>query len=105
MTAMIRAVALGAALLLITITASRAEPVALRLGSGSPLLLDRAFETVLIGNPNVVEVHTRGNRSVILEPLAPGTTNLIFLDDQNIVITNIEVSVRQPPLNLIGRLP
>jgi len=107
MTAIVRAFTLGAALLLTSIAAARAadQTVALRLGSGSALVLDRAFETVLIGDSNVVDVHTRDDRSVILEPLAPGTTNLIFLDDRNVVIANIELLVRQPAINLVGKIP
>ena len=107
MTAIVRAFALAAALLLTAIPASRAadQTIALRLGFGSALVLDRAFETVLIGDANVVDVHTRDDRSVMLEPLAPGTTNLVFLDDQNIVIANIELSVGQPAINLVGKIP
>jgi len=107
MTAILRAFVFGATLLLAATAAARAEDrtIDLRVGFGSSFVLDRAFETVLIGDSNVVDVHTRDNRSVILEPLAPGATNLVFLDDQNIVIANIPLLVRQSAVNLVGKIP
>jgi Flp pilus assembly secretin CpaC len=107
MTAFFRTFAFSAALLLGTISATWAEeqPIALRVGFKSSLVLDKAFETVLIGDSSVVDVHTPDNRLVVLEPLAPGATNLVFLDDQNIVIANIAILVRQSAVNLVGKIP
>ena len=84
MTTLLHIFALWAALLSapVSITCAAAQTIDLRVGSDSSLVLDRAFETVMIGDSDVVDVHARDNRSVMLEPLAPGTTNLIFLDDQ-----------------------
>jgi Flp pilus assembly secretin CpaC len=106
MTAILRAFTLGTALLLTSVAASRAadQIVALRLGVKSALVLDRAFETVLIGDSDIVDVHERDDRSVVLDPLAPGTTNLIFVDDRKIVVANIEVLVQQPTINLVGKV-
>lgn len=67
--------------------------IVLRLGVEKPLLLEKPFETVLIGDPHVVDVVTRGDRSIILQPLALGATNIIFLDDRSIVTTNIGILV------------
>jgi Flp pilus assembly secretin CpaC len=107
MTAFFRTLALWAALLLATISATWAaeQTIDLRIGFKSSLLLDKTFETVMIGDSNVVDVHSHDNRSVILEPLAPGATNLVFLDDQNIVIANIAITVRQSTVNLVGKIP
>ena len=107
MTANLRAFILGMALLLVTVAASSAadQTVTLRPGVKSTLVLHRAFDVVLIGDWDIVDVHERDDRSVVLDPLAPGTTNLIFVDEQKIIITNIEVLVRQPAINLVGRLP
>jgi len=107
MAVIVRAFLFGATLLLAAVATVRAEDqtLDLRVGFGSSLMLDRAFEAVLIGDPNVVDVHTRDNRSVMLEPLAPGATNLVFLDDQNIVIANIPLLVRQSAVNLVGKIP
>ena len=68
-------------------------------------MLDKTFETVVIGDSTVVDVHSPDNRLVVLEPLAPGATNLIFLDDQNIVIANVPLLVRQSAVNLVGKIP
>jgi len=89
------ACALGLASLLTTISITWAadQTITLTLGSGSPLLLERPFETVLIGDPNIVDVHTRGDRSVVLEPLNLGATNLIFVDERRIAVTNIRILV------------
>jgi Flp pilus assembly secretin CpaC len=107
MTALIRAFALWAALLPAAISATWAseQTIDLSVGFKSSLVLDRAFETVLLGDANVVDVHSPDNRLIILEPLAPGATNLIFLDDQNIVIANIALVVRQSAVNLVGKIP
>lgn len=89
------AVALGLALLLTTISATRAadQTITLTLGTGSALALERPFKTVLIGDPNVVNVHTHNDRSVILEPLNLGATNLVFVDERSIAITNVTILV------------
>jgi Flp pilus assembly secretin CpaC len=68
--------------------------VTLELGAGSTVMLERPFKTVLIGNPEIVDVQTRTDRSVLLEPLNSGTTNLVFIDERGMVITNLTVLVR-----------
>lgn len=95
MTAILRACALGLALLLTTIPVTWAadQTIILRLGAESALALGRPFETVLIGNPNVVDVYSQSARSVNLEPLDLGATNLIFVDERSIAIANIRVLV------------
>ncbi len=96
--AILRACALGLGLLLAATRVGWAadRTIALNLGAGSAITLAKAFETVLIGDAQVVDVRPCDNRLVILQPLAPGTTNLIFVDDEGRVITNIEVVVSQP---------
>jgi Flp pilus assembly secretin CpaC len=105
MIAILRTIVLLSALFPATISAGRAaeQSIDLRVGFQSSLVLDRAYETVLIGDADVVDVHMRDNRSVVLEPLAPGATNLVFLDEQNIVIANFEILVRQSRVNLVGK--
>ena len=68
--------------------------VTLEIGAGSTFMLERPFRTVLIANPDIVDVQTRTDRSVRLEPLNSGTTNLIFVDEQGMVITNLTIVVR-----------
>jgi Flp pilus assembly secretin CpaC len=107
MTAILRSLVLGTALILAAISGTWAEDrtIDLRVGFRSSLVLDKAFDAVMIGDSAIVDVHTPDNRLVILEPLAPGATNLIFLDDQNIVIANIGLLVRQSAVNLVGKIP
>jgi Flp pilus assembly secretin CpaC len=107
MTAFVGSLALSAALHLATISVAFAadRTIDLRVGFKSSVVLDRAFETVMIGDSDVVDVHTNDHCSVILEPLAPGATNLVFLDDKNIVIANIAILVRQSAVNLVGKVP
>jgi hypothetical protein len=40
-----------------------------------------------------VNVHTLGDRLVLLEPLHTGETNLVFVDEESIAITNIRIVV------------
>jgi len=95
MTPTLRACAFGLAVLTTTISATWAagETVALRLGAGSSLALERPFDTVLIADPEIVDVHTRGDRAVMIEPLKPGATNLVFIDGESIAIANVRVLV------------
>jgi Flp pilus assembly secretin CpaC len=76
--------------------------IILRLGAEAPLLLEKPFETVLIGDPRVVDVVTRGDRSIILQALALGATNIIFLDDRSIVTANIGILVCTTAANRIA---
>jgi Flp pilus assembly secretin CpaC len=96
MTAILRACVLGLALLMTQIGASWAadQTIILKLGTGSTLLLDKPFKLVLIEDENVVDVHTQNERLVILEALKLGASNLIFVDEKSIAITNIRVLVR-----------
>jgi len=89
------AIVLRSALLLTAISATpaAAQSVTLRLGTGSPFALERAFKTVLIGDPGVVNVNARDDRSVMLEPLNTGATNVVFVDDRSIAIANVSVLV------------
>jgi Flp pilus assembly secretin CpaC len=85
-------------LLLTTISVGCAsdQTITLRLGAPTALELERPFKMVLIGDPNIVDVHTVNDRRVTLEPLNLGATNLIFVDDRSIAITNIRIVVLGP---------
>ena len=69
------------------------QTVTLTLGTGSVLLLERPFKTVLIGDPKVVDVVTRDDRSVTFEPRNPGATNVVFIDERSMVIKNVGIVV------------
>lgn len=85
-------------LLLTTISVGCAsdQTITLRLGAPSALALEKPFKMVLIGDPNIVDVHTFNDRRVTLEPLNLGATNLIFVDDRSIAIANIRIVVLGP---------
>lgn len=90
-----RGFAFALSVLLATITESWAtdQTITLTLGTGSAFSLERPFKSVLIGDPNVVDVVTHDDRSVIFEPLNPGATNVIFVDERSIVIINVGIRV------------
>ncbi len=69
------------------------DAITLGVGSGSELTLARPIDTILVGNPNVVEVQRQNDRTVLLKGLNPGASNIVFLDDQSIAIANIRVIV------------
>jgi Flp pilus assembly secretin CpaC len=95
MATLLRSCALGLGLLLtaIPVTWAADQTIMLTLGAGSQLLLERPFKSVLIGNLNVVDVQNLTGSSVILRPLKIGVSNLIFVGETSIAITNIRVLV------------
>lgn len=95
MKAVVSKFGLAATLLLGVIAAAHAQDrtIGLSLGVPSRLLLDKVFETVLVGDADIVGVYPDDDNSVILEPLSPGVTNLVFVDDRHIAIANIRIAV------------
>jgi len=91
----LRACALSFALLL-PVGASRGsdDTITLAVGAGSIFRLERSFATVLIGDPSVVDVRAQDDRSVLLQALGRGSSNVVFVDAQSIAIANIRVIVR-----------
>src|SRR5262249_2720601 len=67
--------------------------VHLELGAGSSLKLERPVSTVLIGNAEIIDGQRLDERSVRLKPLSSGATNLVFIDEQGMVITNLAIVV------------
>ena len=95
MTSILRAWRLGSFLFAVTcsLAAAADQPVTLRFGTPSELTLDRPFTTTLIGDPYVVDVHRQTDQTVVLEPLTIGTTVIVFVDAQSIVIANVRIFV------------
>jgi Flp pilus assembly secretin CpaC len=95
MAARLKSLLLAAVLLLVTASAVWAYERAVTLSVGMPsrLTLDRAYDTVIVGDPEIVDVKTGDSQSVLIEPLRPGKTNLVFVDAQGRVIANVRVSV------------
>jgi len=91
---------LGSVVVALIVSASTFSPshaagqaITMGLGASSGLLLERPLKTILIGDPNIVDVFQRSDRSVILQPLHPGATNVVFLDEKSIVIANVRILV------------
>lgn len=95
MMTMLRTFVFASGLSMIASTAGWADQQIVRLarGAGSSVTLESPFELVLIDNPDVVEVHHRGDRSVLIEGLALGASNLVFVDARNVAIASIRVLV------------
>jgi Flp pilus assembly secretin CpaC len=95
MIAIVRACALSLLLFLTSTLHALAvdQTVILTLDEGSVLMLERPYETVLIGTPDVVDVHSRSDNSVFLEPLNLGASELIFMDERSIAIATVRVLV------------
>jgi Flp pilus assembly secretin CpaC len=95
MRSIIRTAFAGMIALLAAMPAARAvdQGVTLSLGNNSVIQLDREFETVIIGNPGIVDVHSGGDRLVVLEPLRLGASNVIFVDKDSVAIANVRVFV------------
>jgi Flp pilus assembly secretin CpaC len=95
MAARFKRLLLIAILLLGAVPAASAHDRAVTLALGMPtrLALDRAYDAVIVGDPGIVDVKTGDSQSVLIEPLKPGKTNLVFVDAQGRVIANVRVSV------------
>src|SRR5690242_2052621 len=91
----IRKLAAAVMLLLAAITDARAGDDGVELGVGTAfrLFLAKAFETVIVADPRIVDVRTDDERSVVIEPLKAGQTNLVFVDARGVVIANVRISV------------
>jgi Flp pilus assembly secretin CpaC len=99
MTHSIRGLVVATILLLAAATGAHAgdDGIALGVGDAFRLFLEKAFATVIIGDPLVVDVRTDDDRSVVIEPLSAGETNLVFVDADGIVIANVRISVCGAP--------
>jgi Flp pilus assembly secretin CpaC len=67
-----------------------------RTGRRIAIELDRPFDTILIDNPDVVDVRALNDQLIVLEPLNLGASNVLFVDEHNIAIANIRVVVCDP---------
>ena len=91
----IRLFAVAAILLFGPIASAKAgdDPVALGIGDAFRLFVQQAFATVIVGDPAVVDIRIDDDRSVVVEPLSPGETNLLFIDVRGMVTANVRISV------------
>jgi len=85
----------GALLLVATMPAGWAQDRTgcLSIGAASRLALHSPFDTVIVGDPLIVEVRIDDDQTAVVEPLKPGVTNLVFVDTRGLVIANIRLIV------------
>ena len=76
------------------LAAGRAS-VNLELGTATTIKIQRPFGFALIGDPHVIDFQPQGERSLLLRPQGLGTTNLVIVDKERIVITNLTIVVRK----------
>ena len=67
--------------------------VGLTLGVVSTLSIGKSFKTIAIGDSKVVDAAAQNDRSVILHPLANGSTNIIFFDEKDAPIITVGILV------------
>jgi Flp pilus assembly secretin CpaC len=95
----IRELVMAAILACGPIAGAKAEDnsVALGVGTAFRMFVEKAFESVIVGDPAVVDVRIDDDRSVVIEPLSPGETNLVFIDRRGRVTANVRISICGAP--------
>lgn len=74
--------------------AQERSAISLTVGTNSqPVQLNRAYKTIKIDNPEVVDVIPKTDHSFVLRPLRSGATELVVLDADNKVITRFPVLI------------
>src|SRR3546814_61073 len=69
------------------------DPIAIEIGEGQLLRLDRAMASVFIANPEIADVTAKSDRLLYLFGKRVGTTTLFALDGNDNVIANVSVTV------------
>lgn len=79
--------------------ASAEERLSVALDRAKVVKIDRAAETIIVGNPSIVDVAIHDARTLILTGRSFGVTNLVVLDaggeavvDQSVVVGNVETA-------------
>jgi Flp pilus assembly secretin CpaC len=95
MTPQLRGFLLGVVLLLAATDGAHAQDAALALaiGHAARLTVDRSFQTVIIGDPDVVDVHADDDHAIVINALDSGVTNLVLVDASGVVTVNIRILV------------
>ncbi|HEY9537282.1 MAG TPA: type II and III secretion system protein family protein [Kiloniellaceae bacterium] len=80
------------------------DPIAIEIGEGQLLRLDRAMASVFIANPEIADVTAKSDRLLYLFGKRVGTTTLFALDGNDNVIANVSVTVDHSLTRLQGAL-
>lgn len=90
MTGAIFACLLGAA----TAAAAEEERLSVSVDHARVIKIDRVAETIIIGNPSIVDVTVHDSETLVLTGRSFGITNLVVLDRDGTAIIDEEVAVR-----------
>ena len=79
----------------VTLTsASYGESINLQLGYlGQPIRTDKAFRSVDVGDPTVVDVRVLNDRAVVFRTKKVGSTNVVFYNEAGEVVNSVNVFV------------
>src|SRR3546814_8940453 len=80
------------------------DPIAIEIGEGQLLRLDRAMASVFIANPEIADVTAKSDRLLYLFGKRVGTTTLFALDGNDNVIANVSVTVDHSLTRMQGAL-
>src|SRR3546814_15289661 len=69
------------------------DPIAIEIGEGQLLRLDRSMASVFIANPEIADVTAKSDRLLYPFGKRVGTTTLFAMDANDNVIANLTVSV------------
>lgn len=89
-----RSLMLVSAALALAVSSASAESILLPLGYASPpYQTERPFRTIQIGDSKVLDVRAATDQTVTLQPLAKGSTNVLFFDEGGKLIDHLDVTV------------
>ena len=73
------------------------QTILLRSGMSRSITVTRAFKTIYVTSPEIVDVIARTDHTAILVPKAVGATNIDIVDDHSQVINTVNVVVDNFP--------
>ena len=73
------------------------QTILLRSGMSRSITVARAFKTIYITSPEIVDIIARTDHTAILVPKTAGATNIDIVDDQSQVINTVNVVVDNFP--------
>jgi Flp pilus assembly secretin CpaC len=82
--------------------AAEQDSVDVTLGYVSPpykLKTEKPFTTAIVGDTKIIDISPLGNRSIRIVTQAVGDTNILFLDEANVPIMDLSVSVTKKGSN------
>jgi Flp pilus assembly secretin CpaC len=75
--------------------------VDLRLGFATLYKTEKAFSSIVVGDPKIIEVNALTDRTMTLVPMAVGLTNILFLDNKGEQVSGLQVLVTEAGPNRV----